>query len=316
MLKYIIKRILWLVPIMIGVSLIVFTLMYLTPTDAAEIILGSNATAEKLTELRHKMGLDQPFIGQYWNFLSGMLRGDFGTSYISNVPVWKSISAAVPYSLRMGLIGLTVASFLGISLGVLAATHQNSWIDSVSMFFSLFFISMPGFWFALMLVSIFAVELKWLPVMGVSKWQGYILPCVSIALASMARIARQTRSSMLEVIRQDYITTIRAKGQTEHRVIYRHALKNALLPIITTIGGMVGGILGAGLVSETIFSIPGMGVLLIKSISNRDYPVVQGCVVVISLFASVVVLLTDILYALVDPRIRSQFQARKKGVKE
>lgn len=311
MIRYVLRRLLWLIPVMLGVSFIVFTLMYLTPSDAAEIILGANATEENLAALRSSMGLDKPFLVQYWNFLSGILRGDFGNSFINKLPVWTSIKTAFPYSLRVGVIGVALASIMGITMGVVAATHQNSWQDSLLMVISLFFVSMPGFWFALLLVSFFAVKLGLLPVMGVTSISGYILPCVSIALGAMARIARQTRSSMLEVIRQDYITTARAKGQVELKVIYRHALENSLLPIITTIGGMIGGTLGAGLISETIFSIPGMGMLLIKAIGNRDYPVVQGCVVIISLFAGICVLITDLLYAFVDPRIRSQFQSNR-----
>lgn len=310
--RYIFRRVLWFIPIMLGVSLIVFTLMYFSPTDAAEVILGANANEENLAELRHTLGLDRPFVVQYLSYIFNFFKGDMGTSYINGTSVFDSIMTAAPYSLRVGLIGVCLASILGITLGVLAATHQNSWIDNLSMVLALFFVSMPGFWFALLMVSLFAVKLKILPVMGVAKWTGYIMPCTSIALGAMARIARQTRSSMLEVIRQDYITTAKSKGQTKFIITYVHALKNALIPIITTIGGQVGGVLGAGLISETIFSIPGMGVLLVKAIGSRDYPVVEGCVLIISLFSAAVVLITDLIYALVNPHIKSQFQAKKK----
>lgn len=316
MVKYIFKRILWLIPIMVGVSFLVFALMQSSNVSPAELLLGADATPENVAALEKEMGLDQPFLVQYTNYIVNVFKGDMGISYSDKLPVFDKVMTALPYSLKVSLISVLMASVFGIVFGTTAATHKDTWIDSLTMLFSQFFVSMPGFWFALILVSFFSVQLGWLPVMGVSDWTGYILPCTTSALAAMARIARQTRSSMLEVIRQDYITTERAKGQANAVIIYRYALKNALLPIITIIGGMVGGTLGAGLISETIFSIPGLGGTLMTAISARNYPVVEGCVIVISLYAGICMLVTDVMFACVDPRIRSQFQSPKKASKE
>lgn len=315
MFKYVLKRCLWFIPIMIGVSFIVFALMHASPASPVDLLLGAEATPEQVAAMEHDLGLDKPFLEQYARYIVNVFQGDMGTSYSDMMPVAEKIALAFPYSFRVSIISIAIASVFGIMLGTTAATHKNSWVDSLCMMVSQFFVSMPGFWFALILVSFFAVELGWLPVMGVASWKGYILPCVSSALAGMAQIARQTRSSMLEVIRQDYITTEKAKGQKNKVIVYRYALKNALLPIITVIGNSVGRTVGAGLISETIYSIPGMGGTLMKAINARDYPVVEGCVIVLSLYAGICVLITDIVYAFVDPRLRSQYQSPKKAKK-
>lgn len=312
MVKYVFKRILWFIPIMIGVSFLVFALMKASPVSPVDLMLGAEATPDQIAAMEHDLGLDKPFLEQYVRYIANVFRGDMGTSYSDMMPVLEKITNAFPFSFRVSIISISIASVFGIFFGVTAATHKGSWIDGLCMMISQFFISMPGFWFALIFVSFFAVQLGWLPVFGVDTWQGYILPCVSSALAGMSQIARQTRSSMLEVIRQDYITTEKAKGQRNAIIIYRYALKNALLPIITVIGNSVGRTVGAGLISETIYSIPGMGGTLMKAINARDFPVVEGCVIVLSLYAGICVLITDIVYAFVDPRLRSQYQSPAK----
>lgn len=311
--KYILKRLLWIIPVVLGVTVMVFTIMYLTPGDPAKMILGSNATEEKLEALHEEMGLDGTYFERLGRYMKQVfVDHDLGSSYYTGVSVKEQIKARLPFTLRIAGISILVAACIGIPLGVLAATHHYTWIDNVAMFASLFCVSMPSFWFALILVSFFALKLGWLPAVGIKTWTGYILPCLAGAIGGAAGLARQTRSGMLEVIRQDYITTARAKGQTERKVIFKHALKNALIPIITVMGGMFGSSLGGALIIETIFSIPGMGTYLTDAISKRDYPVIQGGVLFISICFCLIMLLVDIVYAFVDPRIRSQYAGKSK----
>lgn len=313
MVRFIAKRIAWLIPVIFGVTFFVFTIMYVTPGDPVRLMLGANATKNQIETQRHELGLDKPYIVRFVNYVKDVvLHFDFGTSYQTKQSVTQQIFIRFTYTLRIALFTVLLAALIGIPLGVLAATHQYSWKDNLSMFGSLFCVSMPGFWFALILVMIFCQKLGWLPSSGISSWKCYILPCVSTALGGAAGIARQTRSSMLEVIRQDYITTARAKGQKEFKVIYGHALKNALIPIIQTVGNIIAFSLGGALIAETIFSIPGMGVYMMNGIAQRDYPVVQGGVIFISIFFCLCMLLVDIVFALVDPRIRSQYQSSSK----
>lgn len=315
MAKFIARRILWLIPVILGVTFFVFTIMYFTPGDPVRSMLGADATEEQIQTQRDALGLNDPFLVRFGNYLKDtFLKFDLGTSYQTKQSVSEQIILRFPYTLRIALISVFLAALIGIPVGVIAATHQYSWKDNLSMFGSLFCVSMPGFWFALILVMIFSQRLGWLPSSGVKSWMGYIMPCISCALGGAAGIARQTRSSMLEVIRQDYITTARAKGQKEFKVTYGHALKNALIPIIMTIGNMIGSSLGGALIAETIFSIPGMGVYMMNGISQRDYPVVQGGVLFISVCFCLCMLLVDIVFAFVDPRIRSQYKSagRKK----
>lgn len=313
--RFIFKRIAWLVPVILGVTFFVFTIMYFTPGDPVRLMLGANATEEQIQAQREELGLNDSFLVRFGNYCKSVfLKLDFGTSYQTKQSVTEQIQVRFPYTLRIALFSVLIATIIGIPLGVLAATHQYSWLDNLSMFGSLFCVSMPSFWFALILVMIFCQKLGLLPSSGISSWQCYILPCVSCALGGAAGIARQTRSSMLEVIRQDYITTARAKGQKEFKVIYGHALKNALIPIIQTVGNMIGGSLGGALIAETIFSIPGMGVYMMNGISQRDYPVVQGGVIFISICFCLCMLLVDLVFAFVDPRIRSQYKNSKRKI--
>lgn len=312
--KFIVKRLLWLIPVVLGVTLFVFTIMYFTSGDPVRLMLGANATEETIQQTRDELGLNDPFMVRFVNYCKDVfLHFDFGESYQTKQSVTDQILVRFPYTLRVALISVVMATLIGIPMGVLAATHQYSWLDNSSMFLSLFCVSMPNFWFALILVMIFSQKLGILPPSFDGSWQSYILPCVACALGGAAGIARQTRSSMLEVIRQDYITTARAKGQKEFKVIYSHALKNALIPIIQTVGNMIGGSLGGALIAETIFSIPGMGVYMMNGISQRDYPIVQGGVIFIAFCFCLVMLLVDLIFAFVDPRIKSQYVSKKKS---
>lgn len=311
--KYILKRILIMIPIIFGVAILIFTMMYFVPGDPAEIVLGQSATQEQVIAMREKMGLNQPYIVRLGKFLSDLfLHGSFGNSYIYGTDVGTELLERFPKTLIIAFFSIALSTVIGIPLGIRAAVHANTWEDQLSMFISMIGVSMPNFWLALMLVLLFSLKLHWLPSSGDKGWNYYILPIVSNALGGIAGIARLTRSSMLEVIRADYITTARAKGVTEHNVIYHHALPNALIPIITICGGRFGGQLGGTMVIETVFSIPGIGSYLINSINNRDYPAVQGSVIYIAVTFSVVMLLVDIVYAFVDPRIKAQYEEQNK----
>lgn len=309
MLKYIRKRILWMIPILMGVSLLIMLILEFTPGDPATIILGVEATEENIAAINAELGLDDPFIQRYFRFLwNAVTKFDFGLSYTARDSIRDQILFRIPYTLKISTISLVIAVCVGIPAGVIAAVHQYSLKDNLTMFLSLFFVSMPNFWFALMMIMIFSLRLGLLPTVGVEHWTGYILPCVAVALGTTASIARQTRSSMLEVIRQDYITTARAKGQKERSVIYGHGLQNALMPIITVVISRFANALGGSMVVEAIFSIPGMGSYLINAINSRDYAVVQAGVFVIALWFGLCMLAMDLIYAVADPRIRSQYK--------
>ncbi|QUH20978.1 nickel ABC transporter permease [Alkaliphilus sp. B6464] len=307
--KYIFKRLIMLIPVMLGVSFIVFTLMYFTPGDPAKIMLGETAPKAEVERLREEMGLDDPFLVQYGRYVkNAVVNQDIGRSYVTKRPVVGEITDRFPATLKLAAAGVIVAVLLGIPTGIISATKQYSIFDSVSMVAALIGVSMPNFWQGLMMILFFSVYLKWFPSSGFTSLKHMVLPAITIGTSSAAIITRMTRSSMLEVVRQDYIRTARAKGQTESIVINRHALKNALIPIITVIGLQFGGLLGGAVLTESIFSIPGVGRLMVDSIKSRDFPVVQGGVLFIAITFSIINLLVDILYAFVDPRIKSQYK--------
>ena len=314
--RYIIRRLLWMIPVVLGVTFIVMLLLELTPGDPARQLLGHFATEEQIEQAREEMGLNRPLITRYFDYLYGVTKGDLGVSYFTKGNVWDDIMVRFPYTLLIVTISMFIAICTGIPIGVYAATHQYTWKDNASIVASLFCVSMPNFWFALILVNIFAIKLGWVPSLGVETWKGWILPSVALSIGYSATLARQTRSSMLEQIRQDYVTTARAKGQTERVVIYKHALKNALIPIITIVGSVFGASLGGAVIAETIFAIPGLGSYTLSALTSRDYPVVQGSVLYFAVMYSVILLLVDIVYSMVDPRIRSQFVGTKKRKKE
>lgn len=309
MLKFILKRILWVIPVIICVAILVFTIMYFTPGDPVTMILGDTATQEQKDALRAQLGLDQSYFVQLEKFLENtFFRLDLGKSWMSNQSVMAQISVRLPYTLLVSFVSAILSILIGIPLGIVAARNQYTWKDSVTIFGSLFCVSMPSFWFALVMVMIFSLKLRWLPAIGIDTWKGFILPIVSISAGGIASITRQTRSSMLEVLNKDYITTSRAKGQKEHLTIYKHALRNALNPVITTVGGLVAGIIGGTMVVEQLFSIPGIGTYMLTAISARDFPVIRGCVLVISVCFCLLMLVVDILYVVVNPRVRDELK--------
>lgn len=315
--KYILKRLLWMIPIILGVTILVFTMMIFCPGDPAEIILGASATEADLVAKRIELGLDQPYIVRLAQYIKQVFFDfDMGVSWITSINIGSSIAERLPRTMVLAVVTLVIAFGLGIPLGITAATHQNKWQDHISMILSLVGVAIPNFWLALMLILVFSVNLGWLPAMGIGTGLAgikyYILPAVSNCAGALANCARQTRSSMLDVIRADYITTARAKGLPERKVITKHALKNALIPIITMAGTSFGRMLGGAMIIETIFSIPGMGSYIIGAVNNRDYPIVQGGTIVLAIVFSLAMLLIDLLYAAVDPRIKARYAGNRK----
>lgn len=313
MLKYIVKRLVLLIPVLIGVVTIVFILNQLMPGDPARMMAGEGASDEAVEEIREEMGLNRPLIVQYVDYLVGIFtRGDLGTSYKTGESVLKEVLDRMPTTLILAGISTLIAVGIGIPLGIAAATWQNTFIDYLSSGLSFIGVSMPNFWQGLMNILLFSVYLGWLPSSGFYGPTYWILPCLTVGTSTMATITRTTRSSMLEVIRQDYIRTARAKGLSEYNVIIKHALSNALIPIVTIVGLEFGALLGGAVLTETVFAIPGIGKYMVDAITNRNYPVIMGGVVILAFIFSVCNLVIDVLYAYIDPRMKSQYSTKKR----
>jgi len=306
--KYILRRLFLLIPVMLGVSFVVFTIMFFTPGDPVRVMLGERAPEAEIEAMRERMGLNEPFIVQFGSFVFNAARGDLGRSLVTRRPVFDELYARFPATLQLAAAGVLVAVLMGIPIGIVSATKQYSMFDGMSMALALVGVSMPNFWQGMMMILLFSIVLGVLPSSGYGTFMHLILPALTIGTSSAAIITRMTRSSMLEVVRQDYIRTARAKGLSERVVINQHALKNALIPIVTVIGLQFGYLLGGAVLTETIFSWPGVGRFMVDAIRQRDYPVVQGGVLLLALTFSVVNLLVDILYAYIDPRIKAQYK--------
>lgn len=304
MTQYILRRLLLVIPVLIGVSIVVFWMIRAIPGDPARVIAGEAATEETLERIREQYGLNEPTHVQYGIFLKNVLKGDFGRSIRSRRPVIDEIETRLWPTLELALGSLAVALILGVSTGVLSAVRPNSWVDAISTFIALVGISMPVFWLGLMFMYLFSYQLEWFPTTGRGTWRHLVLPAVTLGLSSAAIIARMTRSSMLEVLRQDYVRTARAKGLPERVIVLKHAFRNALIPILTVTGLQFGTLLGGAVLTESVFAWPGIGRLMVESIIARDYPVVQMAVLVVALAFILINLLVDILYAYVDPAIR------------
>lgn len=313
MYRYILKRIGMLIPVLLGVSFVIFTLMHYAPGDPVRMLLGNSATNEQVEAMRESMGLNDPLLLQYLNYMKNLLlHGDLGTSYVHNSPVLDMIVQRLPVTITLAILGIAFAVLLGVPAGIVSAVKQYSVVDNLVMVIALLGISMPNFWLGIIMILFFSRTLNWFPVSG---WNGpiyWVLPTISVGASSAASIARMTRSSMLEVIQQDYISTARAKGQKESVVILRHGLKNSLIPIITSAGLLFGMLLGGAVVAETVFAIPGIGKLMVDAINQRDYPIVTGTAIIIAAMLGLVNLMVDISYAFVDPRIKSQYRSGKK----
>ncbi|MDO5332269.1 MAG: ABC transporter permease [Bacillota bacterium] len=314
MLRYIGKRILWMIPVILGVLLIVFGLSEIAPGDPVDQIVGYDAPEEIKEAKREELGLNRPFLIRYVDYVKGIVtRGDLGTSYSTKLPVFQEVMQKYPNTVKLALLAIAVALIIGIPLGVISAVKQYTFIDNASMVFALFGVSVPQFWFALMMMLIFAVKLRWLPASSATAGPiGLVMPVAMIGIANVGNIARTTRSSMLEVIRQDYIRTARAKGQKENKVIFKHALQNALIPVVANVGNSMASSLGGAVVAEQVFSVDGVGRYMLTAINARNWPAVCGGLVILAITFSVVMLLVDLVYTVVDPRLKDEFNAASK----
>lgn len=314
MARYLASRVAQLIPVLFGISVAVFVLIKLTPGDPAAFILGVQATPEELARVRVAMGLDRPIHVQFFQWFWNVIQGDLGVSYISRKPVNELIFVRFPATLQLTLLSMLIALVIGIPAGVISATRRYTKVDYAVNAVALFGISMPAFWLGIMLILIFSLKLTWFPASGyvslgqaTSPWhylKYLILPAVSLGLYLAGAISRFCRSSMLEAMKQDYVRTARAKGLAESRVIYKHALKNALIPTVTVVGLQVGLLLGGAVITEQVFAFPGVGWLALTAISQRDYPVVQGVVLLVASFFVIVNLLVDLVYTWLNPKIR------------
>ena len=311
MIKYIFKRLIMLIPVILVTSFLIYWAMSLTGGDPALMLAGDKATPEQVEQIREELGLNDPFPVRYANYMKGMLTGDMGKSYVTKKDVFQTFMEKLPNTLALGGAAVLIAVVVSLPLGIYTAIHQNTWKDTAGMVFALFGTSMPNFWLGLMLIIIFALKLGLLPSGGKSGFSSIILPAVTVGFGLSELITRTTRSSMLDVLRQDYMTTARAKGCPEKRVIYTHGLKNALIPIITAIGLQMSLVITGSVLAETVFSWPGIGRLVYDSISKRDTPMVTGAIIMCSILMCIINLAVDLVYAFFDPRIKAQYS--KKG---
>ena len=307
MLKFTLKRLLYLILVLIGVSFLVCLLLYMTPGDPVRMMLGESSTPEAQAELRAELGLDDPFLVQYGRYMANIVfHQDLGTSYSTGRPVLESILEVFPNTVTLATASIVIAIVLGTFLGIISAVKQNSLRDNAVMVLALIGTSAPIFWIGILMILLFSVQLNWLPPSGFGSFKQLIMPAVALGMQSTAVVARMTRSSMLEVIRQDYVKTARAKGQKEFVVIMRHVFRNALIPVITVVGLQFGTLLGGAMLTEIVFSIPGVGRLMIEAIKQRDFPIVQGSVLFVAACFSLVNLAVDLLYAVVDPKVSKE----------
>jgi peptide/nickel transport system permease protein len=308
MVKYIVKRLILIIPIIFGISIILFTIMNLTPGDPAQMLIGDTYTEEALEQLRAELGLDKPFFQQYIDYIWNALHGDFGISYRTRNPVFDEVFSRFPHTVAITFLSIIIQVVVGVIVGIVAAVKQYSLLDTISQAITMVLASVPDFWIGLMLLLLFSVKLGLLPLSGIENWTGYILPAVAVALPYMANLIRLTRSTMLDVMRMDYIDTAKAKGVPKKKIIFKHALKNALLPVVTLAGVNISWMLGGTIVIEQVFNIPGIGSLMITSIRNKDTPVVMATVMFIAVLSCLINLATDLIYAAIDPRVKAQIK--------
>jgi peptide/nickel transport system permease protein len=302
--RYLVRRLLLTIPVLLGVATLVFSLIHLVPGDPAQSMLGDSAPPEDVARLRQTLGLDRPLVQQYKSFLGGVVKGDLGTSFRYGTPVTREIGSRLLRTMQLALAAMAVAIVIAIPLGIIAAVRKGTAVDQAAMTLSLIGISMPNFWLGPLLAIVFAVRLGWLPVSGTGSVAHLLLPAVTLGAALAAILARMTRASVLEELRELYVLAARARGLSRARAVIRHAFRNSLIPIVTIIGLQFGAVLTGTIITETIFAWPGVGRLLIQAINFRDYPLVQGCILFISFTYVTMNLLTDVAYGLLDPRIR------------
>lgn len=304
MIKFVIHRILAIVPVILGVVFIVFTIMSLTPGTPGSLILGPAAGQEEIAALNRQLGYDRPFLERFVRYVFNIVRGDFGSSYLTGEPVFQRIFARLPVTALLASMAVTTAVFIGVPLGILSAVRRYSYLDLMSTVTAMFLAAVPEFWLGIMLILFFALHLGWLPTFGVENITSFILPTLALALPASAAILRLTRATMLETIRQDYIRTARAKGAPERNVIWNHALRNALIPVITMVGAFFGALFGGTILTETVFTMPGLGLLTLDAIRMNDTPQVMAAVIFLSSIFCLMMLAVDIVLAFVDPRVK------------
>ena len=302
--RFLARRLVLTIPVLLGVATLVFSLIHLIPGDPALAMLGEAAPQSDVEELRRQLGLDRPLVQQYAAFLAGLVKGDLGTSLRTGLPVTEQIVERMPATFELAAAAMLVAILFSMPLGIAAAVRRGTVVDHAAMTVSLAGVSVPNFWLGPLLAIVFAVELGWLPVSGRGTWAHLVLPAVSLGAALAAILARMTRATMLEELREPYVQAARARGVSRSRAVMRHAFRNSLIPVVTLVGLQFGAVLTGAVITETIFAWPGIGRLLIQSIGFRDYPLVQGCILLIALTYVAVNLLTDMLYGVLDPRIR------------
>lgn len=304
--KYILKRLLFLIPILLGVSAIIFTLKTFTPGDPARMILGNSATEEQVDAKREELGLNDHPVIQYGRYIKNIVtKLDFGQNYKTGENVLNEILPRLWTSAKITFVAVILGAIMGVVLGIVSALRKYTWTDSLVLVISMIFQSVPEFVVALLLILAFAVQLHWLPANGLDSWKGYVLPMLCISLSSIANYTRITRSSMLEVLSEDYIRTAKAKGQTEGNITKKHALRNALIPVAQSVGTHIGNAIGGGMVLETVFGIPGVGKYIVDGISSRNYPCVLGGALIIAILLTVINLIVDISFVLIDPRLKT-----------
>lgn len=304
MFRFTLRRLVLTVPVLLGVATLVFSLLHLVPGDPAQAMLGESASASDVGELRSKLGLDRSLPAQYVQFVSGLVRGDLGTSFRYNTPVASEIGQRLPRTMQLAAAAVIVAVLIAIPLGVLGGLFRGTAIDQTAMTVSLLGICMPNFWLGPLMAIFFSVTLGWLPVSGTGSWRHLVLPAVTLGAALAAVLARMTRASLIEELRELYVLAARARGLSQVRAVVFHALRNSLIPVVTILGLQCGAVLTGTIITETIFAWPGVGRLLIQAINFRDYPLVQGCILFIALTYVMVNLLVDLAYGWLDPRIR------------
>jgi peptide/nickel transport system permease protein len=302
--RFFARRLVLTIPVLLGVATLVFSLIHLIPGDPAQAMLGEAAPQADVEELRHRLGLDRPLLEQYGAFLKGLAKGDLGTSLRTGQPVTDQIVERMPATIELAAAAMLVAIAFAMPLGIIAAVRRGTAVDHAAMTLSLAGVSVPNFWLGPLLAIIFAVELGWLPVSGRGTWAHLVLPAVSLGAALAAILARMTRATMLEELREQYVQAARARGVSRLRAVLRHAFRNSLIPVVTLLGLQFGAVLTGAVITETIFAWPGIGRLLIQSIGFRDYPLVQGCILLIALTYVGVNVVTDMVYGVLDPRIR------------
>ena len=312
--KFILKRLLYMIPVLLGVAFLVFAILSLTPGDPGTIILGITAKPEDIASLNEQFGYNKPFLIRFFSYIKDIvLHFNLGVSYQTREPVINDIMAKFPNTLKLTIFSMSLSAIIGISFGIISAVKQYSALDHICVVTALVFACIPGFWLGLMLMMLFSLKLGWLPSYGAESLKNFILPTLTVSMTSAAGLLLLTRSAMLETIRQEYIRTAKAKGASKKRIIIKHALRNALMPVVTTLGTSFGASLGGAIIAETVFAMPGMGTLITTAIRQKDIPMVMGSTLFLAVLFSLIILLVDILYAVIDPRIMDKYKKGGKG---